>query len=139
MTTLSTTKPLDIRFSEVDSMNIVWHGSYALYLEDAREAFGAEYELGYMDIFGSGHFAPIVDLQIQYKHPIRYGMQPFIEITYEATEAAKLVFRYRIYNPTDGLVLATGRSVQVFMDLNYQLLWEKPAFFLEWQRKWSVL
>lgn len=39
--TLSVTKTLTIRFSEVDSMGIVWHGSYALYFEDAREAFGA--------------------------------------------------------------------------------------------------
>ena len=33
-----------IRFSEVDSMNVVWHGSYALYFEDAREAFGKKYD-----------------------------------------------------------------------------------------------
>ena len=39
--TLSVTKTLTIRFSEVDAMGIVWHGSYALYFEDAREAFGA--------------------------------------------------------------------------------------------------
>ena len=30
---LKATKVLDIRFSEVDSMNVVWHGSYPLYFE----------------------------------------------------------------------------------------------------------
>ncbi len=45
---LSASKELEIRFSEVDSMNIVWHGSYPLYFEDAREAFGKKYGLGYM-------------------------------------------------------------------------------------------
>ena len=39
MKLLKSEKKFDIRFSEVDSMGIVWHGSYALYLEDAREQF----------------------------------------------------------------------------------------------------
>ena len=34
---LKASKDIEIRFSEVDSMNVVWHGSYALYFEDARE------------------------------------------------------------------------------------------------------
>ena len=29
-----------VRFSEVDSMHIVWHGNYIKYLEDGREGFG---------------------------------------------------------------------------------------------------
>ena len=29
-------KELEIRFSEVDMMGVVWHGNYPLYLEDAR-------------------------------------------------------------------------------------------------------
>ena len=29
-----------VRFSEVDSMQIVWHGEYVRYFEDGREAFG---------------------------------------------------------------------------------------------------
>ena len=43
---LVASKHFEVRFSEVDSMNIVWHGSYPLYFEDAREAFGAKYGLG---------------------------------------------------------------------------------------------
>lgn len=40
---------LRVRFSEVDSMQIVWHGEYVRYFEDGREAFGREFAgLGYM-------------------------------------------------------------------------------------------
>ena len=42
---LKASKEFDIRFSEVDSMNVVWHGSYPLYFEDAREEFGRKYKL----------------------------------------------------------------------------------------------
>lgn len=39
MSELKASKDFEIRFSEVDSMKVVWHGSYAIYFEDAREAF----------------------------------------------------------------------------------------------------
>ena len=54
MKELSETLDFDIRFSEVDSMHIAWHGSYVLYFEDAREAFGRKYDLGYLLMFGKG-------------------------------------------------------------------------------------
>ena len=66
-------KTFAVRFSEVDSMNVVWHGSYPLYFEDAREAFGKQYGLEYMGFFDHGYFAPLVDLSFHYKKPIRYG------------------------------------------------------------------
>ena len=45
---LSAVRKIDIRFSEVDSMHVVWHGNYAKYFEDAREAFGEKYGLDYL-------------------------------------------------------------------------------------------
>ena len=48
---LSCITPLRVRFSEVDSMRVVWHGEYVRYFEDGREAFGEQYPgLGYLDI-----------------------------------------------------------------------------------------
>lgn len=139
MTELKATKALDIRFSEVDSMNIAWHGSYPLYFEDAREEFGRQYGLDYLTIFGNGYFAPLVELSFKYKRPIFYGMKPVIEITYKPTESAKIVFDYRIYDPETLTSLATGRSVQVFMDKDYALVWDNPEFYREWKTKWKVL
>ena len=136
MKELKATVPLNIRFSEVDSMNIVWHGSYVMYFEDAREAFGKKYGLAYLDIFGNGFYAPLVDLSFKYKSPITYDMKPEITITYKPVDAAKIVFDYEITNPENGDVLATGHSVQVFMDLNYQLVWTNPDFYEEWKKRW---
>ena len=136
MKELKATVPLKIRFSEVDSMNIVWHGSYVMYFEDAREAFGKKYGLAYLDIFGNGFYAPLVDLSFKYKSPITYDMKPEITITYKPVDAAKIVFDYEISNPENGDVLATGHSVQVFMDLNYQLVWANPDFYEEWKKRW---
>lgn len=139
MMELKASKTIDIRFSEVDSMNFVWHGSYPLYFEDAREAFGAKYGLDYMTIFGNGCYAPLVDLNFHYKKPILYGMCPRVDIFFRPTEAAKLIFDYEIHDPEHGdELLATGRSVQVFLDKDYQLMWENPPFIEAWKKKWGI-
>jgi acyl-CoA thioester hydrolase len=127
-----------IRFSEVDAMRVVWHGAYAKYFEDAREFFGQEYALDYGLIERSGFYAPIVDLSFQYKQPLRYGMHPRIDIIYQPTEAAKIVFDYEIHDSEDDTLMATGHSVQVFMDKDYQLVWESPEFYQSWQQRWGV-
>lgn len=132
---LKTTKEIKVRFSEVDSMNIVWHGSYVLYFEDAREEFGKKYGIGYMDIFANGFYAPLVDLRFQYKKPLTYGKTARIEVTYRDTEAAKIIFDYEIFDTEDNSLIATGYSVQVFLDKQYQLVWANPDFYEEWKQK----
>lgn len=136
--TLSVEKQLEIRFSEVDSMHVVWHGSYALYFEDAREAFGARYGLDYLSIFHAGLLTPLVDLSFRYLRPIVYGMRPIIRITYVPTEAAKIIFDYEIRDAEGGGIIATGRSVQVFLDTNHNLLWSAPDFYEKWRKQWNV-
>ena len=135
MKELKASKEFAIRLSEVDSMNVVWHGSYSLYFEDAREAFGKKFGLEYMGFFEHGYYAPLVDLSFHYKKPIKYGMTPRIDIIYRPTAAAKIVFDYEIYDTEDNSLIATGSSVQVFMDLNYQLVWDNPSFYQEWKER----
>ena len=136
---LKASKILDIRFSEVDSMKVVWHGSYMLYFEDAREAFGQKYQLEYMRIADYGYYAPLVDMQFHYRKPITYGMHPRIDITYRPTEAAKIVFDYEIRDTETEELLASGSSVQVFMDMDYQLVWANPDFYVEWKKMWHQI
>lgn len=135
---LTASKNIDIRFSEVDSMNFVWHGSYSLYFEDAREVFGAKYGLGYLLIFDNGYYAPLVDLSFQFKKPLVYGMKPRVDIIYRPTDAAKIIFDYEIHDTKDESLIATGHSVQVFLDKNYNLVWTNPDFYEEWKKKQNV-
>ncbi len=137
MKELKSSKEFEIRFSEVDSMNIVWHGTYPLYFEDAREKFGEEYGLNYNTMFNQGYYAPLVELTVKYKKPLKYGARPRIDIIYRPTRAAKIVFDYEIHDTADNSLLATGRSVQVFLDRNYDLVWYAPEFYKMWKEKWG--
>ena len=134
---LTAEKEIEVRFSEVDMMGVVWHGSYVTYLEDAREAFGAKYGLSYTRYIVENVFAPIVDLNFSYKKPLLYGMKPVVSITYRPTDAAKIIFDYEIV--AGGEVFLKATSVQVFMDRNYHLLWEAPAFYQEWKKEMGLL
>jgi acyl-CoA thioester hydrolase len=136
---LQTSKEFEVRFSEVDSMNIVWHGSYALYFEDGREAFGAQYGIGYLDIFSNGYYAPLVDLKFSFKRPLIYGKKARVVVTYRNTEAAKIIFDYEIVDTDDQSIIATGSSVQVFLDKQYQLVWTNPPFYEAWKHKMGLL
>ncbi len=132
-------KEIDVRFSEVDSMGIVWHGSYVKYFEDAREEFGRQYNLGYLRMFEEGFFTPLVKLDFNYKKPLIYGDKLIAEIRYKPTEAAKICFEYIIRSVKDESVMVTGSSVQVFMNKAYELVWIKPNFYLDWQSEHQVL
>ena len=139
------TKPADlisttqttVRFSEVDSMQVVWHGEYVRYFEDGREAFGREYPgLGYLDFYANGYTAPIVDLQLQYISPLTVNDVAIIETRYIDTVAAKLCFEYIIRRQSDNRLVARGSSVQVFVDASGNMDLNIPSFFDEWKKRW---
>ena len=131
-------KELEIRFSEVDMMGVVWHGNYPLYLEDAREAFGAEFGLSYALYIKENVFVPIVKMDVDYKRPVRFGMRPVIRIEYVPTDAAKVIFDYRLYDKESGDVFLTARTVQVFMDRDYKLMWFSPDFYTQWKQQMGL-
>ena len=131
---LQAEKEFDIRFSEVDSMQIVWHGSYALYFEDAREEFGRKFHLEYLRMYEFGFYAPLVEFKVNYKQPLKYQDKAKIVITFRNTESAKLIFNYEIYNTKTNVLCATGHTVELFLDTNYQLLWTLPPFIREWKK-----
>ena len=128
-----------IRFSEVDSMGVVWHGNYVKYLEDGRESFGLEYQLGYYDIFKFGLMSPIVKLNMDYKLMIKYGEKVIIETEYVHTRAAKIIFKYRILNSSSNELVLTAESTQVFINKQGELQLTNPDFYLEWQKRWGQI
>lgn len=130
---------LRVRFSEVDSMEVVWHGEYVRYMEDGREAFGRQYGIGYTDIRDAGYVVPIVELDVQYKQFLKYGESAIVETRYIRTDAAKILFEYVIFRESDETVVATGSSIQVFVNKATGLLeLNNPDFYKKWKEKWEI-
>ncbi|MEZ5198914.1 MAG: acyl-CoA thioesterase [Bacteroidales bacterium] len=136
---LSNRTTVSVRFSEVDSLRIVWHGHYIKYFEDGREAFGKQYGLGYLDFYRQKLVTPVVEVNCQYKKQLVYGDEIIIETHFENTDAAKIIFDYKVYKMNSEELVATGRSVQVFLTTDGELILTNPDFFIEWKRKNGLL
>lgn len=128
-------KEIEVRFSEVDSMGIVWHGAYLKYLEDGREAFGKLFHLGYMEMYAHGFYVPLVELDLQYKRPLNYPQTIFVETRYIPCDAAKIKFAYVIYD-INNTIVSKANSTQVFLDKEYNLMLKSPEFYLKWKEKY---
>lgn len=137
---LSCRTEIQVRFNEADPLGIVWHGHYIRYFEDGREAFGNEHGLSYLEVYKQGFVIPVVAVQCDFKRSLRYGDKVIVETKYLPCEAAKMKFSYRLFNSTTGELVATGSSVQVFLDKEGSILQlSNPPFFEEWKKKLGLI
>ncbi len=127
-----------VRFSEVDLMQIVWHGNYIKYMEEGREDFGRKYGISYMQIRDHGYMAPLVKVTCEFKKTVAYEDRIIVETRFIDHDAAKITYAFRIYRASDNELVATGESVQVFLDMNRELVLTNPPFFEEWKKKWGL-
>lgn len=138
-TSLINRTTIRVRFSEVDSMRIVWHGEYIRYFEDGRESFGCQYSgLGYMEMHQAGYFVPVVHVEVDFKSPLAVGDTVIIETRYINSEAAKICFQYILYRESDTKVVATGESIQVFLNSSFELELVSPLYYQEWKKRWHI-
>ncbi|HEY0656458.1 MAG TPA: acyl-CoA thioesterase [Chryseosolibacter sp.] len=129
-----------VKFNEADPLGIVWHGHYIRYFEDGREAFGKRYGIAYLDFYHNGLAVPVVSVNCDYKKPLRYGDSVIVETTYINSAAAKLKFEYKIYESKSRNLVATGQSLQVFVNARtFALELTMPEFFEKWKKKWNLL
>ena len=137
--TLEYTFEQDVKFSDVDSMAVVWHGHYIRYFEDGREAWGKEFGLTYLDVYHNGFLLPVVSTHCEYLNPLVYGDTAVIEVTLIDSPAAKLFFDYKIYRKRDGALAAVGETTQVFLDKDRELYIAIPPFVEDWKKKQNLL
>ena len=136
MKELTNTTTFRVRFSEVDSLRIVWHGHYLKYFEDGRDAWGAEFGMDFLEIYEKhGLLMPLASSHIDYKYPLRYNEIGVVETTFVNSPAAKVTFSFKIYNQDKSELKATGETVQVFMDTNHVLQLNTPTFLEDWKQK----
>ena len=134
---ISFTSSIRVRFTETDPLGIVWHGNYIQYFEDGREAFGREHSISYLDQKANGYTSPIIKSECEHKLPLRYGDVATIKTTFINSPAAKMIFRYRIFDPK-GRLVCLGETTQVFLNQNGELSLTMPEFFQQWKKKMGL-
>jgi acyl-CoA thioester hydrolase len=85
-----------------------------------------------------GLATPIVKSAVEHKLPLKYGETATVVTTYTDCDAAKILFDYVIYN-SEGRVAASGSTVQVFLNMDGNMLLYPPEFILQWKNKVGLL
>ncbi len=135
---LSVSFEFQVPFYDLDGIQMVWHGNYVKYMEDAREKFGARYGFEYLHIFNSGYLAPVVDMHIKYRNSARISDTLRMTITYRPTRAAKMVFHYEIVRPSDNALIIEAETTQLFVSRSGEFEPANPDFYADWKERWNV-
>jgi len=122
---------VNVPFYDVDMVNIVWHGNYAKYLEDARCALFDVISHNYDDMFRDGYVWPIVDMHLRYVQPARF--RQVLNVRAELVEwRERLVVNYLIKDAKTGQRLTRATTTQVAVRMETQeMLYASPPQLLE--------
>ena len=103
-----------VRYADTDRMDMVYHGTYAAYLEAARVEMLRDAGFVYAQMEQEGTLLPVVQLELTYKQPARYDelLEVHTHITQVPTSKLELHCEVR----RGEALLVVGRVVLVFVD-----------------------
>jgi acyl-CoA thioester hydrolase len=121
-------------FGDLDPMQIVWHGNYARFLEQARSALMDKIGYSYNEMHRAGLAFPIVDLHIKYIRPLRLA-QGFRVAAHLLEYENRLKIAYEIFDIATGESVTTAQTVQLAVTLDGELMFQSPDELIEKVRK----
>lgn len=123
------------QFYDLDPMQVVWHGNYARFLEEARCALLDRLDYNYPQMSESGYLWPIVDMRIKFVRPIRFAQTVRVTATLKEFENRARI-GYRIQDAETGQVLTKAETTQVAVEAaSQELCLESPACFTDRVRR----
>lgn len=117
---------ITVRFNEVDTYQVAWHGHYIAWMEIGRSNLARRFGLDPFQLANLGFLGPVVQLEVKYLRPARYNDALTIRTTLEPSQAAQLIFLSEIIGP-DGSRLATARTVHALTDTAGILQFKLPT------------
>lgn len=122
---------LVVPFFDVDMMEVVWHGHYVKYFEEARCALLDKLGHNYRQMRDAGYAWPVIDLQVRYIRGAQFGQR--IRVRADLVEwENRLKINYLITDVESGERMTRGSSVQVAVEIaTREMLLASPRVFVE--------
>lgn len=105
--------PLELRWRDLDAFNHVNNANFMTYVEEARIRW---FESSTRDWANGVHAPLLAAVQMNYRLPIPYPAQVFVELYAERVGNSSLTLGHRIVGK-DGQLYADGHSVLVWIDI----------------------
>jgi acyl-CoA thioester hydrolase len=119
------TVDVPVRFAECDSYGVVWHGHYALYVEQAREALTGRHGFTAARAQALGYKVPITRMEVRYRRPVLPDSVVRVTARLRPPEGARLVVDYELRDG-EGNLLAAAETEQVVVNSAGELLVALP-------------
>ncbi|MCA1053838.1 acyl-CoA thioesterase [Rossellomorea aquimaris] len=103
---------VQVRYAETDQMGVVYHANYLIWMELGRTQLIEDLGFNYAEVEKDGILSPVVDLNISYKTPVRYGEKALVKTWVEDYDGIRITYGYEIYNGENQLAI-TGQSKHV--------------------------
>ena len=117
---------ISVRFAECDSYGVVWHGHYALYLEEVRDRLTARFGFTPAKALSLGYRVPVTRLEIRYRAPARPDETIRATARLRRPDTARFVVDYELRG-AGGELLASAVTEQVVLRADGELLLTLPA------------
>lgn len=123
--------PMQVQFFDLDPMEIVWHGNYVKYLEVVRCALLDQIGYNYVEMKASGFAWPVIDMQLRYAGPARFGQH--LTLRAEIVEwENRLKIDYLITDAASGKRLNRASTTQVAVTIaTGEMCFVSPAVLFE--------
>lgn len=131
---------LQVRFNEVDTYNVAWHGHYVAWMEVGRNDLAGRFGLDAAQLGELGFLGPVISLEIKYLNPARFKDEILVRTSVRDSETATLVFVQEIVSVA-GQKLATGVTTHALTDMAGVMQFKLPAVVserLETMKQWLV-
>jgi acyl-CoA thioester hydrolase len=118
-----------VRTYELDSFGHVNNAVYLNYLEEARSEFLRQIGLSFHDLAGNGVHLVIVEAQVKYVSPARYGDEILIEGAFRNVKPASAEIVYALTEAASDRLVATAMTRGAFVDAATGRPTRAPAAF----------
>ena len=102
---------IKVLFYDLDPMNIVWHGNYVKYLEQARCDFFAKLGYDYMQMYADGVMYPIAKMDFKFIKSAKFEDNLIVRCTLKELEPA-IIIKYDIVSE-DGEKILSAHTMQM--------------------------
>jgi len=101
---------LRVRYGETDTMGVVYHANYLVYMEEGRSGLMRELGIPYSELERGGTFLAVRKADLRFRAPARYDEELVVRTRIERLKAASVSFAYSIERAADGTLLAEGST-----------------------------
>lgn len=130
------TREIQLLYADTDMMGVIYHANYLKYFELGRSGLIEDLEFSYVGMEDAGYYAPVYDIKITYKKPLRYGDRGFVKTWIDYNNGIKTIYGYSIVNEKDE-ICAEGTSTHILVKKENFLPTSFKKAFPDWYLKYE--